>query len=151
MKKRIIIPCITLLLVGGLGFIVYTARNNAQPATQPESVLPTLNTKNSNIPYDQFGITDVSAALEKQVRGLTYINEKQANAVYSLRYRPNSLTKDSLKSGASTIALLVDIPEAKRTFKVTIERGKDASYTTVTVRCPEQSELIYPAKNCTTE
>lgn len=62
--------------------------------------------------------------------------------------RQGSIKNYTTANGLPVVEMLIDLPDIKRTFKLTIEGDGDSGYQAAFITCPAQSELVYPPTKC---
>ena len=78
-------------------------------------------------------------------------NIDQDKDYYFGEIRGGSIQKSISESGVPVVTFMVDIPDEKRSFKITIDGSEEAGYYSTYITCPSDADLIYPKVACKEE
>lgn len=146
MKRKIAIAVITItIIVAGFLFAIRVNQNDSESDTsqQQHSSIDLQGTSDAT----QLDPTDNEIAKEA-IEDMVRHNEPDNNRVFTAVVRKDSITRSTTSYGAPKLRYIVDIPELQRTFVVEREGDDSSTFASIYVRCPNDSDLRYPAKTC---
>ncbi len=75
-------------------------------------------------------------------------NIEQRQDYYFGNVRDGSLQKTTSTDGVPIISFIVDMPEQKRSLKVTLDGSEESGYFSTYISCPSDTELVYEKVPC---
>lgn len=154
-RRNIILAGIVLLAVMAVVFMAVQQKADDQPSSSSTGtgnrVNPTyfaVNITNARSYRTEIpGVTDyeLGNALWKKINQ----DISQRQDYYFGNIRDGSIQKSTSQNGIPVVAFIIDMPDQKRSLKVTIDGGDDAEYNSTYITCPTDAELVYEKTPCT--
>lgn len=154
-KRQLVTGLILLgvVLITGLFLATRHHRNEVAP-DQAETTPQYINVSGLDAHGDVLD-ADMISALQDRLYQVVIQNGGHSNSVYtgSVRADSFSVTYQTYEGQTPSIqvpiyAFIVDIPNAKQSYKITYAGGTNYPYAILHVVCPSASELIYGDFRC---
>jgi len=143
-KLIVILIIILLVIVGTIGFLTKKSSDLSSPQTPKEVVAP-FSVDGLNNPDYLLEESDQTQISERIEFFLSKANIKTVNLKGEVR-DGSFINTESDDGSRVENTFLVDIPAAKRTYKVMVRHEQD--FVNVYILCPSETELKYGAFTC---
>lgn len=148
MRNKKLVIAASLLIVGcGILITVAIMSANRKAVTTATTTAPTIDTSLHITNFSSYWNVSAASqyAIENQINRYLADTNKSASRVGAIRQDSFKTTTDGL---ISTTVFLVDIPNLKRSYKVSLGSDASTGENSIYILCPASSELLYPPFDC---
>ncbi len=145
--KKLIISMVVVGVVVFLGFISFGRDEDSTHDENQQAQFTEVTMDGIEQYRNPLGITN-DAVLSRSIGAMIEANVSDAKANYSVVIRDGSLRSSVTPSGMNATSALIDIPELRRTFRISVTDDPQSNYGSMYIECPDASELIYEPQPC---